>query len=455
MKKCAQFLLLMLLPAFAAGQYMAFPPTDNQSSFDGGVGMTWIDNQAFYSINLQPDIALGKFGIGLNVNLLYNTSNGRFYSQDWENRRTGKTDWLRIIRYARYGRKGDPVYGRVGALDVERIGHGFLLNFYNNQIAYEDRKTGLSFDLDLGVAGFESMTNSLERLGVVGGRLYVRPLWNSEIPILKRLAFGASMARDTDPDSRRSTKDGVSVWGADVELPLLKSQALTTMVYADHGQIVDYGSGQTLGLRTDLNTLWGFLGLSFNVERRFMGKEFIAPYFGPFYEMLRHTTLNEVQDYFSLIGGNPAGIPAGLAAAPSDTLISQNNLLSMMTESRNAWYGALDLNFFKLIHTVGSFEKVDKYGNSGTLHLGAGLSPTIPVLSLEAAYDKRGIGTFKDIRTLDARSVARVGVGYKMKPYLMLYMDYIWNFVWNNERQAYQPQERIQPRVAFRFPFDM
>jgi hypothetical protein len=44
MKKCAPFLLLMLLPAFAAGQYMAFPTTGNSSAFDGGVGMTWIDN---------------------------------------------------------------------------------------------------------------------------------------------------------------------------------------------------------------------------------------------------------------------------------------------------------------------------------------------------------------------------------------------------------------------------
>jgi hypothetical protein len=460
MKKCSILLFLLFPLGLAFGQWSGYQYTGG-SELDGGVGMTWIDNQAYYSISFQPDLSFGKFGVGLNLNLLYNANNGKFYSEDWKNRRTGKTDYTRIVRYLRYGHKGESVYSRIGALDAERLGHGFILNFYNNQIEYQNRKIGFALDVDFGIVGFESMTNSLGRLEVIGGRAYVRPLWTSQIPILKRLAFGASVVSDTDPDSQRGTKDDkTSVWGIDVELPLLKSEMLTMMVYADHAKIQDYGSGQTVGFRTDLNALWGFLGLSFNVERRFMGEKFIAPYFGPFYEVLRYTTVGEVVDFYKSIGGVESAIPPDVEALIDSTPLAnipvgQKMLLPMMNEKRNAWYGALDLNFFKLVHAIGSFQKVDKYGNSGELHFGAGLAPEVPLVTAEATYDKRGIGTFKDISTLDFRSVARVGVGYKVKPYLLVYMDYIWNFVWDAEKQQYKPQERFQPRLAFRYPFSL
>ncbi len=35
----------------------------------GGVGMTWIDGQAYYLVNVAPEIAFGKFGAGLDLNL--------------------------------------------------------------------------------------------------------------------------------------------------------------------------------------------------------------------------------------------------------------------------------------------------------------------------------------------------------------------------------------------------
>jgi hypothetical protein len=458
MKKTALALCLLLPLCFASGQWYGYETTSGGSEFDGGVGMSWIDNQAYYSISFQPDLSLGKFGLGLNLNFLYNTKTGKFYSQDWKNRKTGNTDYTRILRYVRYGHKGDPVYSRLGAFDAERLGHGFILNFYNNQMVYEERKIGLSFDLDMGTFGFESLTNSLARLEVVGARVYVRPLWKTEMPVIRRLAIGASLVSDADKSLKsipNSDKKTTTEWGADVELPLVKSEMLGVMLYADHAQIKDYGSGQTVGLRTDFNALWGFLGFTFNVERRFMGKQFIAPYFGPFYEVLRNTTIGELIDFYESMGGDPLGIPADLRPVIDSIQVSQKMLLPMMTEKRNAWYGSLDLNFFKLIRVLGSYQKVDNTPNSGMLHLGAGLSPNIPLLTVEGTYDKRGIGTFKDIHTLDYRSVARVGVGYKVKPYLLLYLDYIWNFVWDPVKQEYKPQERFQPRLAFRYPFNL
>jgi len=40
-----------------------------------------------------------------------------------------------------------------------------------------------------------------------------------------------------------------------------------------------------------------------------------------------------------------------------------------------------------------------------------------------------------------------------MKPYLLLYLDYLWSFEWDEELEQYTPQERFQPRLAFRHRF--
>lgn len=466
MKRRMQFLGLFFgMVGLAFGQWYGYSSTEG-SEFDGGLGMTWIDNTAYYNISFQPDIGIGKFGIGLNVNLLYNVNNGKFYSQDWKDRQTGKTDYLRIIRYLRYGHKGERVYSRVGALDAERLGHGSILNFYNNQIVYEDRKVGLTLDIDFGLFGFESLTNNLSRSEVFGVRGYVRPLHSSLIPVLKNLAFGASYATDMDPDSYTGTQnDDVSLYGVDVELPLIKGSGLTTMLYTDWAKIRAHdplsgdnrtvgGSGLTFGWRTDLDALTGWLGMSVTVERRYLGKDYIATYFGPFYEVLRWTTIGEVMDFYQSIGGNTASIPDYLKGILENISVSQAMLLPMMDQKRNAWYGGVDFNLFRLVRVVGSYQKVDNVSNSGMMHFGAGLTNNIPYLAAEATYDKRGIETFKDIRTLDYRSVARVGVGYKIKPYLLMYMDYIWMFVWDADLGQYKPQERVQPRLALRLPLE-
>jgi hypothetical protein len=252
----------------------------------------------------------------------------------------------------------------------------------------------------------------------------------------------------------RGKDEDVSIWGVDVDMPLLKTKMLYLLLYADHAQIVDYGNGQTIGLRMDMDALWDFLNLSVNFERRYLGKKFIANYFGPLYEVLRQTSVAQLVDFYEAMGGE-VGDDLGFIYQLGDIPITQKMLLPMMMEKRSGWYGALHLNFLKLITVMGSYQFIDKEDNSGALHFGASLSEKIPIFTAEASYDKIGIENFKDVRTLDSRSVARVGVGYKVKPYLLVYMDYIWNFVWSEQHAQYISQERVQPRIAFRYPFEL
>ena len=448
MKKKIFIAVFSLLTGSLFAQWSGYYITKG-SELDAGLGMTWIDNQAYYTISFNPDISIGKFGIGLGINLLYNVNTGKLRSSDWNS----GYDYARIIRYLRYGHKGDKVYSRIGALDAARIGHGFILNFYNNQLNYDERKIGLSLDVDLGSFGFESLTNNLGRLEVIGGRGYFRPIYGSQIPVLRNFAIGASYVTDLDPDSWRKTKDGVSVWGADIELPLIKSDILKMLLYADYAKIHGYGSGKTIGFGTDFNALSGFLRLGFNVERRFMGKEFIAPYFGPFYEILRHTTLGELIEFYQSLGGDSLGIPQEFLNIVGSIPVNKKMLLPMMIEKRYGWYASLYVDILHLVKGLGSFQMMDNQKNGGILHLGARSSDSIPFVSLEATYDKWGIGNFRDIWTLNYQSLARVGVGYKIKPYLLLYLDYLWTFQWDENLKRYKPQERFQPRLAFRYNF--
>ncbi len=267
------------------------------------------------------------------------------------------------------------------------------------------------------------------------------------------MAIGISFITDIDPDSFKATNDGASVWGADIELPLIKSKIFNIMVYTDYAGIVNYGSGQTVGLGTDFIPKKNFLECRFTLEKRFLGKEFIPGYFGPFYEILRNTTMAELIDFYYSLGGDSLGIPDKYRPILDTRSMSKQNLLSMMNKSRTGWFMGLSANLLNIIKGIGYYQKIDGQENSGLLHFGASLSPKITSLSLEASYDKRGIGKFKDITTLDYRSIARFGLGYKIYPFMLIYLDYIWNFTWDEELRSYKPQERFQPRITFRYRF--
>ncbi|MFO7889189.1 MAG: hypothetical protein R6V04_02500 [bacterium] len=77
-----------------------------------------------------------------------------------------------------------------------------------------------------------------------------------------------------------------------------------------------------------------------------------------------------------------------------------------MNESRIGWFMGLTANFLDIIKGIGYYQKIDGESNSGMLHFDSSVSPKITALTLKASYDKKGIGNFKVIATLDCRSVA-------------------------------------------------
>lgn len=392
----------------------------------GGVGYTSIDNNSYMTISLTPELSIGKFGIGLNVFLLYNTNNGHIRKKDWDE----SYDFFRTIRYLRYGWKGDEFYTRIGTLDATRLGHGFILNYYTNEASWDNRKIGLTLDMDFGRYGIETMTSNLGRSEIIGGRFYLRPFTNATTPLMNKMIFGATYVTDVDPDANRATKDDdVAVYGLDVELPFIDNNILWTAIYADYAKINNYGSGKAIGIGFRLKGLGRLAYVEAKLERRWLGEEFLPSYYDAFYEIDRYIPFS-----------NSPGL-------------YKTEVLSGITESRKGYYGELYGNVLNVIDVIGSFQKFDDVENSGTLHLGAITSHKLPMIAIHATYDKKNIGNFKDVRTLDNRSIARLGIGYKIKPFLILFMDYIWTFELDEDSNQYIPQERYSPRLVFSYEF--
>src|SRR6056297_2872020 len=77
----------------------------------------------FQSLGLTPDLAIGKFGLGLDLTLNYRFTGGdgsefEVRSEDWVP--DDETNFLELylpkIRYARWGLKGDPLYVLLGSV---------------------------------------------------------------------------------------------------------------------------------------------------------------------------------------------------------------------------------------------------------------------------------------------------------------------------------------------------
>ena len=433
---------------------LALTGTGNAQYYDGGLGFYGNEGgrlmggfgyasiseggetKNYFSIGFRPELAFGKFGVGLNINLLYDVESGSLRAKDWDE----SYDYFRLLRYLRYGRKLDKTYVRFGTLDAARLGHGFIMNYFTNEASYDSRKIGLELDLDFGQVGFESAISNLGRAELMGMRTYIRPLYGLDFPIINRLAIGGTYASDNDPDVSSKSDDGIAGYGLDLELPLIRSATFTTMLYLDYAQLKGYstiegrsrafGSGRALGIYSSLGNLFGLMEIAARIERRWLGKEFMASYFDPFYEI----------DRFKVISG--------------DTTHKADALLAITEETKGIFgelYGNLLGNRLRLL---GMLSRLDSAPKSGRLHLAADAPDLIPVLAAHATYDKSNIEKVGDIFTLDSRSVARLGLGYKLKPWLIMYVDYIWTYVETKKgSRIYRPQERIEPKLVFAYNF--
>lgn len=302
------------------------------------VGSVVIDGVTYQKIEGQPIIRVGKLQAGLSLRLYLDSENklkdadGNGKPDEWETWRDVVSKIL-FIQYARKGAK--PLYGRLGDIYSAKLGHGFIMDrFKNNLNDLARRKIGMEFDLDLKKFGFESMTNDITKFDIVGVRPYFRPFSRSNIKLLKNMAVGVSLVMDRNIVSNYedmhfgfnenisdADKDGIidepyveklnlnipdtyvdkvfnspydtaynelknkalTCFGFDIETVLFENSFIRAKLYGDFAFIKDYGAGFAFpGIE---GYILGFLRMK--GEFRSYDSDFIPSIFDGYYESKR------------------------------------------------------------------------------------------------------------------------------------------------------------------------
>ncbi|HOJ38061.1 MAG TPA: hypothetical protein PLI27_02940 [Ignavibacteriales bacterium] len=414
-----------------------------QSVLSGGTGLTWIDGKPYYQVTINPELSFSKVGIGLDLRLEFNNDGIR------KENFNETSDYISIIRYFRYGYKGDPFYIRLGALDFVNLGNGTIISNYSNRPSIDSRKIGMELAFDTDEFGAEMLYGNFGMAGLAGLRAYIRPLKftpMAEVPVLGNLEIGGSYVIDMDKradfDStvtvgNQTTTYGektLSAFGFDITLPIVKSSMVNLKAYYDFVKILNYGNGSALGAKLDITATDAFIfGTKF--EYRINGDKYLPGYFNSFYEIERYNSYN--------IGNKTFG-----KARTLDNI-----------KGKNGYFGELYASLAKVITARGSYERIPDIPKSGILHIDA-TANLGESYAARAGYDKINIDGEAAIFKTDENTVMFAEFGYKPYSFMLVSMAYIWNFTPVREGGktdgkiiGYKPQKRIEPRVTFSYSF--
>jgi len=216
-RSCVGFVTLFLLGISAV---YAQDEVSQKATIQAGFGTVTMGGVQWQRFSFRPDIPIGKFGVGLDVEVFIDEK-GKISKEGWDFSNRNKT-WdtlLRKIYYLRYGKPLDKLYALAGALDDVTLGYGLIMDGYRNTLNYPaDKKLGLDFALrDVGTFGIgvQAMVNSFGDLknegAVVGGRVSVKPLKSMDKGLISKLTVGATFVRDINQFAgmKDSDNDGV------------------------------------------------------------------------------------------------------------------------------------------------------------------------------------------------------------------------------------------------------
>jgi hypothetical protein len=262
-------------------------------------------------LGFQPDLHFGKFGVGLDLTVhfqLYPSPDQAvsIYPGDWipDYNGSGKSFfdlYLAKILYVRYGLKGeDSFYVKLGSINNLTLGDGFVMDDYSNMLFLPTTRI---FGLDLGLdgnlfgfpyVGFELVTGNLARLDVSGGRVYVRPLAGTSIPILKDMQVGGTLVVDTNPYLYSQTETGaspVAVFGGDVLVPIIGGTTFPLAAFADMAVDPNKSLGTMIGAGGRLLSV-----ITYGAQLRFLQDGFIPSYFDTNYDIYRAQKYDYMQN---------------------------------------------------------------------------------------------------------------------------------------------------------------
>lgn len=380
--------------SFGFGVGIALGVSSFQNSEDGEV-------ETYQLLGLRPEFTVGRFGVGLDLPINYRFTGGdgdefEVREEDWvpDGERSFLEVYLPKFRYIRYGTEGDPLYARFGGFSTATLGSGFIMNSYSNELFLPDRRIfGGILEVDGEVLGFpylgfEAIAGNVAAFDLYGGRLYLRPLVTAAIPLLSSLQIGTTAVVDrdpfyhlkkdplspysddyegTDPPALDAPGGDVTVWGFDLQQPILDLDLISLILLGDLAFQEERRGG-----------MGGFTGRIVNVilyggQIRVVDDNFVPSYFDYSYDVRR-------QDRFAIYD-ETINVPGGVG-----------------------WLGRLGFAFFQDrfvfdTNVSGSFNpEPGSYPElRSTLTLAEGLIPGFAGFSFQGSYTKFDLRAFDDL----------------------------------------------------------
>lgn len=315
----------------------------------------------YLHIDPRIEILWEKFALSLMVPLnfkLYDAQHGT--KNMWEIRRRDwdePSDYSRIVRFIKYGRKDDRLYLNITTLSSSTLGHGTVMRRYIPNVDLNHKSMGIQFDVNHDYIGFQSTASNIFGPPVFGIMPFVRPfapfsgnllasslsigltfVADSDAPItLKRInlpnyLFSFPNGKPYVDSSNRLKYDStfLYIWGIDAHIKVVRTKHVDIKPYIDWSTMKDGGWGFTGGL------LWRFsFGeniknfFTIRTDYRAFRPDYEPTYFNTFYEFQKYQYfMPSFSDYDYRKGYYPTKL---------------EEVLSRTGEIRNGYY--LELNY--------------------------------------------------------------------------------------------------------------
>ena len=455
-----------------------------------GLGIGSDNGDWYLKTIINTDFSIGPVGLGLALPLSLLVNNNEdvgcdnkpcsrdsktYWSvirrRDWDN----PSDWLRFIRYVRYGHKRETFYALVGQHWSSSIGHGTLVNRYNNTLNLDLNKVGVALDVNTTFFGAETLVDNVFDPNLLAARAYLRPF--GDVPFLRGWAVGSTIAVDLNAPRGLLCKNSTSglvgpcltaspqplvvnsegnpgidysqlqlTFGVDTEYELLNNSLIRLVPYIDGNRIAGAGNGLHLGVMTTIRLPIPLLEVSLEarLEYRIMQAGYIPEYFDQTYD------LGRVQYARVFSGAAICGTAASCVRYSPKAKAAREQKADPSTGNQG-YYGELSVNLAGFVQIGGTLQ--DYQSDSGA---SLGLYATVPkleIIKVQGYYLRKNFEGLANAFALDERSLLGGSLAYKVFGPLYVRGQFQRAWVLNPGSQKIEASDSVSFGVAMFLPF--
>lgn len=214
--------------------------------FNGAFGAVQLQRSSYFSLALRPEFYHKDFSIALYIPFYLDGYNRFYYPSKWGNysewdfasTQDALGDLLLKIDYIKYGKREDNYFFIIGKLKRFTFGNGAIVRNLNNLESYPlIKRSGLYFNINPGIFGFQGFIADINVADIQGYRMYLKP-FHKNTDIKRDLELGFTCVFDANPTETDRKNPALFTIGLDLNIPVSKSENLYSLMKID---IVVYG----------------------------------------------------------------------------------------------------------------------------------------------------------------------------------------------------------------------